>query len=68
MFKSGTFTVFLSLLLLSVSLPSFAQSGTKPPFRISYAGSVEGRVYAQFVQTIYEELGFNVLKCELKEK
>jgi hypothetical protein len=58
MLKFCVFILFL-LYLLGASVVS-AQAVAKPNFRISYAGSLDGRVYARFVQTIYEELGFNV--------
>jgi hypothetical protein len=58
MFKFGAFILFLSL--LQCASASTEETVQKPYFRMSYSGSVEGEVYAQFMQSIYEELGFNV--------
>ncbi|WP_299080877.1 hypothetical protein [uncultured Paraglaciecola sp.] len=52
--------VSVCLLFLSGGSVSTERTDAKPLFRISYGGSIEGKVYAQFVQSIYQELGFTV--------
>ena len=54
------FKFCMLILLLFLLKASAEQPVTKPHFRISYFGSVEGQVYARFVQDVYEELGFDV--------
>lgn len=58
MFKLGIVTIFLSL--LTGNLETTSGFVAKPTFKVSYSGSQEGRQYAEFVKTIYEELGFDV--------
>lgn len=58
MFNFGILIVFLSSLLWTSI--STAEAVARTHFGMSYAGSVEGQVYAQFMQSIYEELGFDV--------
>jgi hypothetical protein len=50
--------LFISFLLEASA--SSEKSIVKPKFRISYSGSQEGQVYSRFIQSIYEDLGFNV--------
>lgn len=50
----------LLLLLLFLQEAWSEPSTEKTPFLISYTGSTEGQVYAEFIKEIYEELGFEV--------
>lgn len=47
-------------LLIQVSSAFSEEKINKPHFRISYGGGADRAPFVQLIQTIYEELGFNV--------